>query len=187
MQTILPTEFRGGMAVIMGGVPHIIEEYRTIGTAKTRHRLHVRLRNLQTGKPMEHTFVENERVTVADVKYRNVQFSYKQGDRFVFMDGRTFEELSLTEDQVGERAAFLNEDDEYKAIFVEGQFTDITIPDNVPLRVLETAPPQRSSQQSTLKPAVLEGGLEVQVPMFISQGETIRVDTRTKKYLCKEG
>lgn len=187
MRTILPSEFQPGLVLLLEGAPHTLEEFHTTGTAKTKHRVHARLRNLITGRQMEHSFPEGERVAVAETESRTIQYSYVQGDRYVFLDSQTFEEISLSRDQIGERHWFLKENGEYRAVFIEGRLLDIVLPEHMDLKVIETAPPQRSTQTSAGKTAKLEGGLEIIVPLFIGPGETIRVDTRTRKYAGKAG
>lgn len=183
---ILPSELKKGAVVIIDGAPHAVEDTYMTGTAQTRHKLHVKLRNLKTGRFVERVFTDNERVQIAEVDHRTVQYSYKQGSNYVFLDAETFEELSLTEDQLGDRRWFLLENNDYRAVFLEGRLLDIVLPPAVALEVIDTAPPIRGGSDSTWKPAKLETGLEIMVPLFIEKGEKIRVDTETKKYLGKE-
>ena len=147
--------------------------------------MHARMRNLHNGRIVEHTFPENEEVATVALEHKTVQFSFRQGTDYVFIDSATFDEIKLTAEQVGERHWFLNDHDEYRAMYVEGKFLDIQLPDHVALKVEQTAPPQRASQQSALKTATLEGGLEVMVPLFVGPGDLIRVDTGERKYICK--
>jgi len=185
MQTVLPAEFKRGMLLLLDHLPHLIEDSHTSGTAQTRHKLHVRLRNLQTGHVIERTFAENERVPIGELEHRTVQFSYKQGETYAFLDTKTFEEVNLPPALARERQWFLKENEEYKALFLEGNLIDIVLPPQVPLRVVETAPPIRGSTDTAWKAAKLETGLEIMVPLFIANGEMIRVDTHERKYAGK--
>ena len=185
MQTVLPAEFKRGMLLLLDNIPHYLEDSHTSGTAQTRHKLHVRLRNLKTGHIIDRTFAENERVPVAQVEHRMVQFSYKQGDTYAFVDTQSFEELDQSAEQVGDRRWFLKENEEYKALFLEGRLLDIVLPPQVTLQVVETAPPIRGGVDTAWKAAKLETGLEVMVPLFIAKGEMIRVDTQARKYAGK--
>ncbi|NGO39122.1 elongation factor P [Limisphaera ngatamarikiensis] len=186
MQTVLPSEFKKGMVLVLDGAPHVIEELQVTGTAQTKHKIHARLRHLRTGRFLERTFTDTERVPVAEVQHRTVQYSYAQGDEYVFLDSETFEELVLTADQVGDRRVFLKENEEYKALFLDGKLLDIVLPPQVTLTITETAPPIRGGSDATWKPAVLETGLEIMVPLFLDKGERVRVDTATRKYVGKE-
>ena len=186
MQTVLPAEFKRGMLLLLDNAPHYLEDFHTSGTAQTRHRLHVRLRNLKTGRIFDRTFAENERVPVGQLEHRLVQFSYKQGDTYAFVDTKTFEEMTLPAELAGERRWFIKENEEYKALFLEGNLIDIVLPPQVALRVVDTAPPpSRGGVDNAWKTAKLETGLEIMVPLFITQGEMIRVDTQERKYAGK--
>jgi elongation factor P len=186
MQTVLPSEFKRMMVLMLEGAPHVIEDFHLSGTARTKHKLHTRLRHLKTGRVIDRVFAENERVPVVQLETRRVSYSYTQGDIHVFLDAETFEELELSGEQFGERRWFLKENEEYKAMLLEGRLLDIVLPPQVPLKVVETAPPVRGGSDATWKEARLETGLEIMVPLFIGKGETVRVDTATKRYAGKE-
>jgi elongation factor P len=186
MQSVAPTEFKRGQLLLLEGMPYIIEEFHHTGTARSKPKIHTRLRNLRTGHHVERVFSETERISVAELQSRRVQFSYKQADRFVFQDAETFDELDLTAEQVGERHWFLRENEEYKAWFLDGKLLEIELPDSVPLKVEQTAAPQRGGADGAWKPAGLENGMEIMVPLHIAPGEMVRVDTQHRKYLRKE-
>jgi elongation factor P len=186
MQTILPSEFKRGMVLMLDGAPQVLEELHSSGTARSKHKLHGRLRHLLTGRIGDRVFPENERVPVAELQTRRVTFSYQQGDTYAFLDAETFEELDLTAGQVGDRRWYLKENEEYRALFLEGKLLDIVLPPQVPLRIVETAPAMKGGSDSTWKEARLETGLVIMVPLFIEPGETVRVDTHERKYAGKE-
>jgi len=185
MPTVLPEQFKRGMLLLLDNIPHLIEDSHTSGTAQTRHKLHVRLRNLKTGHVIERTFAENERVAIGELEHRLVQFSYKQGDTYAFVDTKTFEEMNLSAELAGERRWFIKENEEYKALFLDGNLIDIVLPPQVSLLVVDTAAPIRGGADTAWKPAKLETGLEIMVPLFIAKGDTLRVDTAEKKYAGK--
>jgi len=174
------------MVLMLDTVPHMLDDFHTVGTAQTKHRVHTRLRNLHTGRAVERVFSDNERIPVVEIEQRRVQFAYAQADQYVFLDAENYDEYILSAAQVGERRWFLRENEEYRALFLEGKLLDIVLPEHVTMKVVETAAPQRAAQQSTYKPARLEGGLEIMVPLFIGPGELVKVDTQTRKYLGKE-
>ena len=186
MQTVLPTEFKRQMVLMLDGAPHVIEDMHTSGTAQTRHKLHTRLRHLTTGRLIDRVFAENERVPVAPLETRRVTYSYAKADMQVFSDIETYDEFEFTNEQIGERRWFLKENEEYKALRLDGRLLDVVLPSQIPLKVVETAAPVRGGSDSTWKEAKLETGLEIMVPLFIGKGETIRVDTAGKKYAGKE-
>ena len=186
MQTILPSEFKRQMILMLDGSPHVIEDMHTSGTAQTRHRLHTRLRHLTTGRLIDRVFAENERVPVAPLETRRATYSYAKADVQVFIDIETFDEFEFTNEQLGERRWFLKENEEYKALRLDGRLLDLVLPPQLPLKVVETTPPARGGLNSSWKEAKLETGLQVMVPLFIANGDSIRVDTAEKKYLGKE-
>ncbi len=186
MQTVLTSEFKRGMVLMLEGAPHSLEEFHTTGTAQTRHKLHARLRHLKTGRLLDHVFTEGERVPVADVQHRRVQFSYHDGKDFVFSDVESFDEMNIGTELLGDRRWFIKENEEYRALLLEGRLIDIVLPPTVTLEVVETDPPIRGGSDATWKPARLDTGLEIMVPLFIATGEKIRVDTTARKYSGRE-
>jgi elongation factor P len=185
MQTVLPEEFKRGMLLLLDNMPHYLEDFHTSGTAQTRHKLHVRVRNLKTGRVFDRTFAENERVPVGELEHRLVQFSYKQGDTYAFVDTKTFEEMNLPAELAGDRRWFIKENEEYKALFLEGNLIDIVLPPQVVLQVVDTAAPIRGGVDTAWKEAKLETGLEIMVPLFIAKGDLLKVDTQERKYAGK--
>ena len=121
MQTVLTSEFKRGMVLLLDGAPQMLEEFHVSGTAQTRHKLHARLRHLKTGRLTDHTFAEGERVPVADVQHRRVRFSYHDGKDYVFSDVESFDEMSLSAELVGERRRFIKEEVEYRALLLDGR------------------------------------------------------------------
>ena len=186
MQTVLPSEFKRGMILMFEGAPHVLEEFHVSGTAQTKHKLHARLRHLKSGRLTDHTFPEGDRVPVADVQHRRVQFGYHDGKDYVFSDVETFEESTLSPEQIGERRWFIKENEEYRASLLDGRLLDIVLPPAVTLEVTDTAPAIRGGSDATWKPARLDTGLEIMVPLFIATGEKIRVDTTERKYAGRE-
>jgi len=186
MPNVSPADFKRGMVLMLDGVPHIIEELHATGTAKFKQKIHARMRHLASGRVIERTFADTDVLPAADLEQRKAQFSYQQGDTFVFLDSETFEPLELSAAQIGEKRWFLKEGEEYKTLFIDGKLVDVVLPDQIVLQVSETGPPQRGSSDSTWKPAKLETGLEIMVPLFIETGERVRVDTAERKYAGKE-
>lgn len=185
MPNVSPADFKRGMVILLDGVPHVIEEMHATGTAKFKQKMHTRMRHLPSGRVIERTFADNETVVAAELEQRKATFSYRQEDTLVFLDSETYEPLEISAAQVGGKLAFLKENEEYKTIFLDGRLIDVVVPDQVVLQVVETGPAQRGSSDSTWKPAKLETGLEIMVPLFIETGERIRVDTVERKYAGK--
>jgi len=186
METILPSEFKRQMVVMLDGSPHVIEDMHTSGTAQTRHKLHTRLRHLTTGRLTDRVFSETERVPVAPLETRRATYSYAHGDTHIFIDIETFDEFEFSGEQLGERRWFLKENEEYKALRLDGKLLDVVLPPQISLKVVDTAPPSRTGLNTSWKEAKLETGLQIMVPLFITNDDIIRVDTAEKKYLGKD-
>ncbi len=186
METVLPSEFKRMMVLMLEGAPYIIEDLHQSGTAQTKHKLHTRLRHLKSGHVTDRVFADNERVIVGQLETRRVTYSYSQAGTHVFLDATTYDELNLNDERLGDRRWFLKENEEYKALVLDGSFVNIVLPTQIPLKVLETTPPARGGSDNAWKEAKLETGLEIMVPLFIVKGETIWVDTAAKKYAGKQ-
>ena len=186
MQTVLPSEFKRGMVLMLDGAPQLVEEFHVSGTAQTKHKLHVRLRHLKTGRLTDQTLPDGERLPIADVQHCRVQLSYADGKDFVFSDVESFEELTLSAEQIGDRRCFIKENVEYRALLLDGRLLEVVLPPNVTFEVVDTAPPTSGGSVATWKPARLNDGLEIMVPLFIANGEKIRVDTTERKYAGRE-
>jgi elongation factor P len=150
------------------------------GTAFTR----TRIRNLMTGAVIDRTFKTGERLTPADIEQRTMQFLYKEGDMFVFMDTGNYEQLQLTPELVGEDHYYLADGTNCDVLFFSGRAIGVTPPTFVVQKVTSTEPGFKGDTSSnTTKPARMEGGIEVQVPLFIEAGELLKIDTRTGEYV----
>ena len=146
--------------------------------------MRTKLKSLSTGRVVERTFKGTERIPQAEVEYRNMQYVYREGEDFVFMDLGTYEQSTIPHDVLGDAPNYLKEGDEVSSLWWNGKPIGVDIPAKVELKIVETMPGVKGDTvtQAT-KPAVLETGYEVQVPLFINSGEVIRVDTRTGKYV----
>lgn len=146
--------------------------------------MRLKLKNVKTGDIIERTFKSGESFREIEVTRRKKQFSYIDGDKVHFLDAETYEDLEITKENLGDAVGFLMENIEVDAMYLDGEFLSVQFPASVQLLVKETVPGVRGNTVSnTLKPATLETGLEVQVPLFINEGDKIKVDTRTKEYV----
>src|ERR1700690_3757626 len=121
METILPSEFNRQMVLLLDGAPHVVEDMHPSGPAQTRHKLHTRLRHLTTGRLIDRVFAENERVVVAPLETPRVTYSYAQSDRLVFIFIVDFADFESSNEQLGERRGFLKENEEFKALRLDGR------------------------------------------------------------------
>lgn len=156
--------------------------HRTPGNL--RAFVQAKLRDLRSGAMIEHRFRSDDRIEQAALDETEMQFLYRDGDAFHFMNTETFDQIQLNADVLGKSAAYLLPEGMIKVEFFEGQPVGIELPPTVDLAVVETEPGLKSATASNVtKPAKLETGLVVQVPPFINEGEKIRVDTTEGKYL----
>jgi elongation factor P len=156
--------------------------HRTPGNL--RAFVQAKLRNLRTGAMMEHRFRSEDRVDQAILDETEMQFLYRDGDDFHFMNTESYEQISLHKDVLGDSASFLLPEGMIKVEFYEGKPVGIELPATVDLKVIETEPGLKSATASNVtKPAKVETGLIVQVPPFINEGDKVRVDTAEGKYM----
>jgi elongation factor P len=157
-------------------------EHRTPGNL--RAFVQARMRNLRTGAMIDHRFRSEDTVERAVIDETEMQYLYSDADSYYFMNTQNYEQIHLHKDVVGDRAQYLVPDVLIKVEFFEGRPVDVQLPPAVDMKVVETEPGIKgASATNVMKPARLETGLVVQVPPFISQGETIRVDTAEGTYL----
>lgn len=177
-------DLRPGMVIKHNGELYSIHraEHRTPGNL--RAFVQARMRNLRTGALSDYRFRSTDEVEKAIIDETEMQFLYRDGDFFHFMNTETYEQMQLHKDVIGDRAPYMMPDVMLKIEYYEGRPIDVQLPPTVELKVVETEPGIKgASATNVLKPAKLETGLVVGVPPFITEGETIRVDTSEGTYL----
>jgi elongation factor P len=177
-----------GMLLKHQGHIYEVDEFHERHTGKQRPTVHVALRDVRDGHPVDRTLDDLEPIVEVDHSIRPMQFLFRKGAAFVFMDSETFEEHELTAAHCRGREAFIAEGGEYRVMHFEGRPAAVLIDDIVALKVENTAPPGHSfgAASNVTKEATLENGLEIRIPLFIKTGDVIRVDTRDKTYAGKE-
>jgi elongation factor P len=148
--------------------------------------LQLKLKNLKTGSIALNRVRPEDKVEQAYLDKRPMQYLYKEGDSYVFMDNETYDQVTLNAELVGEQILYLKENDAASVTFYEGRALSIELPATVELRVTETEPSVKGATAAAqYKPATLETGLKITVPPFVGSGELIQVDTRTGEYLSR--
>lgn len=181
------TDFKRGLKIEMDKTPYEIIESQHYKPGKGGAIVRTKLRNLLTGRVVENTFRSGEKVEKPDLETRGMQFLYREGDEYVFMDMTTYEQLNVTEEQTGGKGGYLKDASDVKVLLYNGRPLDIDIPPSVVLEVTETEPGAKGDTVSNVnKPAVVETGITVNVPLFVNTGDHIKVDTRTGEYLGRE-
>ena len=183
MANIPTSEFRSGLKVMLDGDPCSIVENEFVKPGKGQAFNRVRLRNLKTGRQWERTFKSGESLEAADVMDHTMEYLYTDGDFWYFMEPDTFEQHQADATAVGDSHLWLKEQDRCEVTLYNGTPLSIAPPNFVELEIAETDPGLKGdTAQGGSKPATLTTGAVVKVPLFLSQGEIIRVDTRTGEY-----
>ncbi len=152
--------------------------------AQRRPVMRTKIRNLRTGQVIPRTYKQGDSIPGADVTKSKAQFLYEIGGQYTFMDQATYEQYTLTRDLIGDEAKYLRDGMEVDLVTFEGLPIAIQLPIKVALKVTTAAPGVRGDSASNImKEATLEGGIHVQVPLFVKEGDSIRVDTRTGEYV----
>jgi len=178
------SEFRKGLKIEIDGEPFIIVDFQHVKPGKGHAFIRTRLKSLLTGSVLDRTFRPSDKVDDPDLEQKEMQYLYKQGEEYCFMDSNTYEQISLTPDHLGETADFLQENCSVQVLFHNRNPIGIEVPTFVNLKVIETRPGVRGDTATGgTKPATLETGRVVQVPLFINEGDVLKVDTRTGDYV----
>lgn len=181
---ISSNDFRPGVHVLLDGEVYVIIASEHSKVAMRHGLVKAKVRNTKTGVTTERTFRGGERVPLVHLERKTMQYLYASGDEYVLMDKTTFEQLPLARALLGEAVKFLKENMDVTIVFHGDAPIGVELPNAVDLRVVDTAPGFRGDTVSGgTKPATLETGAVVQVPLFIASGEVIRIDTRTGTYL----
>ena len=184
---ISSNDFRTGTAIELDGQVWRVVEFLHVKPGKGSAFVRTKLKSVQTGNVVEKTFRAGESVQQAILEKSNLQHTYVESGDYVFMDMTSFEETRLSAEQIGKGAKYLKEGMEVNVIFHNGKVLEVELPISIPLKVTETDPGVKGDTASGgTKPAILETGAQVMVPLFISVGEMIKVDTRNDSYLGRE-
>ncbi|BAY14271.1 elongation factor P [Nostoc sp. HK-01] len=184
---ISSNDFRPGVSIVLDGSVWRVVDFLHVKPGKGSAFVRTTLKNVQSGKVLERTFRAGETVPQATLEKSTMQHTYKEGDEFVFMDMETYEEGRLSATQIGDRVKYLKEGMEVNVIRWGEQVLEVELPNSVVLEITQTDPGVKGDTATGgTKPAIVETGATIMVPLFISQGERIRIDTREDKYLGRE-
>lgn len=184
---ISSNDFRTGVTIELDGSVWRVVEFLHVKPGKGSAFVRTKLKNAQTGNVIERTFRAGETVPQATLEKSTMQHTYKDGEEYVFMDMETYEESRLTATQIGDRVKYLKDGMEVNVVRWGEQVLEVELPNSVTLTVTETDPGVKGDTATGgTKPAIVETGAQVMVPLFISIGERIRVDTRTDTYQGRE-
>ena len=181
---ITANDLRSGKTIELDGGLWMCIEFHHIKPGKGTAHVRVKIKNLETLSTIERTFRPEEKFVAAYLDHRKMQYLYNQGDEFSFMDNDTYDQVTLDRESLGDAAHFLKEGMEIEVSFYKGKQVGIELPNMVILEIIETEPGFKGdTAQNTTKPAKVETGYVVDVPLFVEAGEMIKIDTRTGEYL----
>ncbi|MDD5102876.1 MAG: elongation factor P [Candidatus Peribacteraceae bacterium] len=180
------TELKPGRAIQLDGIPYLIVASQFGRKSQSKANMQCKLKNLKTGAVIQQNFQGSEQVEPADVGYRRVQYLYNDGEQYTFMDLQSYDQFFLNKEMLGDTVQYLVESGEVDALMFEEQPIGIQLPSTVDLKIVETMPGVRGDTATGgQKPAKLESGLTVNVPLFLQEGDRVKVNTETGMYMKK--
>ena len=178
------SDLRKGLKIEIDGDPYIITQFDFVKPGKGQALYKCKLKNMVTGALIDRTYRSGEKFNEANLEEQAMEFLYADGDEFCFMNTTTYAQEFLTRDQVGDNIDLLKENTPCNVLLFNDKAIDITLPHFIELRVTKTDPwVKGDTATGSTKPATLETGFVVQVPPFVEEGDLLRIDTRTKKYV----
>lgn len=181
---ISATDLKNGVTFLFEDKPNVVVKYEHIKVGRGGATIRVKMRDLSSGMLLERTFTPNNKFDEVTTRKRRMQFLYKDETNAVFMDPDDYSQTEIPLEILGDSVLYVKEGSEVDVLFWEETALSIDIPPKVVLKVVEAAPGVKGNSATNLyKPAKLENGLEIKVPLFIKQGELIRVDTRNSSYV----
>ncbi len=176
-------EFKKGLKIQLDGEPYSIVDFQHVKPGKGGAFVRTKLKHMKLGRVIDNTFRAGEKVELVDFDEKRMQYLYKD-DRYHFMDLDTYDQISLAPEEVGEARDFLKENTEVEILFIDGNPVSVELPNFIELQIVKTDPGIRGDTATGgSKPAILETGAVIQVPLFLNEGAVVKVDTRSGEYL----
>ncbi|MCX6726074.1 MAG: elongation factor P [Candidatus Shapirobacteria bacterium] len=177
-------EMKSGRNFQENGVPYQVIDYKHTKMGRGSASIRLKVKNLKTGAMTEKTFISGAKIEPIQTETKMVQYLYYDDDYFYFMEPRTFEQINIIKGVLGDKSRFLKEGEEIKIVFWNEEALGVDLPLSLVFKIEETAPGVKgNSVNASFKPAVLDNGLAVKVPLFINVGDKIKVDTRSGNYI----
>ena len=177
------SDLKKGLKIQIDGAPWAITEFEFCKPGKGTALYRCKMKNMINGAGMEKTYRPTDKIEKPDLEEREMYYSYPEGDMYVFSDAETYEEMRIHGEMLGDQVYFLIEDSLCKILLFNGQPIEITLPTFIEKVIAQTEPGARGdTATNVMKPAKLDNGYELMVPLFINEGDTIKVDTRTGEY-----
>jgi elongation factor P len=184
--SVSTAQFKNGMAIQHDGKRWIISEFQHVKPGKGPAFVRTKLKNLEDGRIVDYTFRSGEKFESVRVERRSMQYLYNDGDTYYLMDSETFDQVEMAADFVGDSKQWLKENDEVEVLTADGDYLGVEAPMFVELEVTETEPGFKGDTvNSGGKPATLETGATISVPMFVEIGDVLKIDTRDGRYVTR--
>ena len=172
------SDFKRGLKILLEGQPYSVVEFQHVKPGKGNQFTRTKLKHLINGSNLERTFKSGEKFEVPDVSYKDMAYLYKDESGYAFMDQTSYEQVALDGDMLGDATGYLTENLNVKVCFFNDRAVGVEIPNSVYLKVVQTDPGHKGNTvTNTYKPAKMETGLEVQVPLHIKEGDTLKINT----------
>lgn len=187
MSSISTGDLRVGMKVEVEKEPYLVIANEFVKPGKGNAFNRIKMKNMMNGRVVEKTYKSGEKLDLADIEESDMRFLYKESDGAVFMDEKTFDQITINDELIGDNKQWLMEETVYKVVFYKGAPIELLPPTFMEMKIVDTAPGVRGDTASgrVLKPAVTETGAKIQVPIFVEEGEKVKVDTRTCEYVSR--
>jgi elongation factor P len=187
MSSVSTNEIRVGMKVEVDKEPYLIINNEFVKPGKGQAFNRIKMKHMKSGRVIERTYKSGDKIDIADVEEAEMRFLYKEQDAAVFMDEKTFDQTTISNELIGSNAQWLMEETLFHIVFYKGEPIEIVPPTFMEMKITDTAPGVRGDTASgrVLKPATTETGAKIQVPIFVEEGEKVKVDTRTCEYVSR--
>ena len=178
-------EFKKGLRIVYDDQPYQIVDFQHVKPGKGGAFVRTKIKHMKTGRVIDNTFRAGEKMELVEFEDKHMQFLYRD-DRYHFMDMETYEQVSLSHEEVGEARLYLKENTEVDVLYIDGAPATVEVPNFVELTITKTDPGVRGdTAQGGSKPATLETGAVVQVPLFVNPGDKIKIDPRERRYISR--
>jgi elongation factor P len=178
------SDFRNGLKIEYEGAPYVVVEFQHVKPGKGNAFTRTKIKNLISGRTLEPTFKSGDKVGVPDIDEKQMQYLYREGEHYAFMDTTSYEQILVDKAALGSQEGFLQENCDCTVLVYNGRVINVALPNFVVLKIVDCEPGVRGDTATgATKPAKLESGATVNVPLFVNEGESIRVDTRTGTYM----
>lgn len=178
------SSFKKGMRILLNGEPYIIVDFSHAKMGRGRPHTKARMKHMINGSVLEKSYLSAEKFNQPDMAHRKMEYLYNDDEGYHFMDSSTYEQSAISKDDLGDNHYYLMDNHEYTVMFFDGRPISLDLPASVVLTVVESEPAVKGDSVTNIqKPAKLETGLTVKVPLFVKEGDRVKVDTRTGQYI----